>query len=240
MWVASARSSVPSLPTSHLLPMTRTFVFVFVSLACSFPLVRADCDACVYEGDCRAAFNGVPGRSCGLVVKRACCCPLAVQCTPSPFECRCMDPSVLSLSTPTSGPPSAMLPVSTQLPGATPQASSPSIDSILKVFFNLVVLAGILFMCFLLGCFDDIRFGNKRAKRTYQPVVRVEVDPIVSMPPVPSQSQTVTSSPSPSSIVTTTTSSEQAAVSDSMTRTRAVDTDTTHDTEGASSRAKKD
>ncbi|ETW01014.1 hypothetical protein H310_06650 [Aphanomyces invadans] len=52
-------------------------------------IVEADCNSCVYNGECSTAYRGTPGRSCGVVAGKTCCCPQSAQCATTPYDCRC-------------------------------------------------------------------------------------------------------------------------------------------------------
>ncbi|RHY24867.1 hypothetical protein DYB25_003785 [Aphanomyces astaci] len=64
-------------------------LLVSLVLLCFASVVDADCNSCVYNGECSTAYRGAPGRSCGVVAGKTCCCPQNAQCATTPYDCRC-------------------------------------------------------------------------------------------------------------------------------------------------------
>ncbi|KAG9405835.1 hypothetical protein AC1031_003755 [Aphanomyces cochlioides] len=64
------------------------WVLLLLGFAC-VNFVSADCNTCVYSGECSTAYRGAPGQSCGVVAGRTCCCPVAAYCASSSNQCLC-------------------------------------------------------------------------------------------------------------------------------------------------------
>ncbi|KAF0684742.1 Aste57867_23257 [Aphanomyces stellatus] len=160
------RMLVPDIPScgvhfvqTSVSPMPRVLALVLLAV---LNVVFADCNMCIFGGDCREAYHGHPGRSCGVVATRACCCPLNARCASSPYECRCAAPPT--------------------------QAPTPAAPTVVEVIG--VVIAAVIFFAVVMRCSKKRKDIARRASshRAYSPVPAqpVYVAPIPSyMPPPP-------------------------------------------------------